>query len=61
MNQVELTDVDLSPAAVRGHVARGRAERARMIRGFALGLVRALGRRRAEFTPQKARMAGMNA
>ncbi|MGG7567663.1 hypothetical protein ACQ5SO_16045 [Rhodovulum sp. DZ06] len=62
MNQVELNDLDLSPEAVRMHLARGQAERSRMIRAWALGALRAVVfPKRPEFTTSAARAAGMNA
>ena len=69
MNQVELNAFDLSPMAVRAHVARGRAERSRIIRGFGYRLFRgvfgwlgrATARRRPRLDVGAARMAGMNA
>ena len=61
MSEVELNAIDLSPEAVRAHLRRGQAERARLIRAWAQAALRALTPRKPEFTPGAARAAGMNA
>ena len=61
MNQVELNAFDLSPEAVRAHVARGRAERSRLIRRSMLAALRALTPKRPRMDVPTARAAGLNA